>query len=355
MYKTFFNLECNPFELTPDPAFLFTTKRTNEALAALYYGVRQHKGFVVLTGEIGTGKTLLLRCLLEQLTQSEDVAYAYLFNGLLSPKGLLQYIVSDFGLNASGKNKSELLFELSQFVISRGSKNLTTVLILDEAHLLSGTILEEVRLLTNLETVQTKLLQIVLVGQPELDQKLDSFELRQLKQRIALRARLEPMNAIETRGYIEQRLKIAGVSNAATNLFPDAAIATVFRYSRGFPRLINTICENALIAAYAKQVRSLTPTIIEDVSKGLRIGVNEDDRSSPRDGGSTEIDRANRKELYSPPNGAEPLKDDAWSRRHVPARTDLVCDVPEGKGSLSRCALGELQVVDASSHLSEQA
>lgn len=351
MYKAFFNLECNPFELTPDPAFLFTTKRHNEALAALYYGVRKHKGFVVVTGEIGTGKTLLLRCLLQQLMQSEDVAYAYLFNGLLSPKELLQYIVSDFGLNASGKNKSQLLFELSQFVISRGSKNLTTVLILDEAHLLSGAILEEIRLLTNLETIQAKLLQIVLVGQPELDQKLDSFELRQLKQRIALRAHLEPMNAIETKGYIEQRLKIAGVSNPATHLFPDAAIASVFRYSRGFPRLINTICENALIAAYAKQIRSLTPAMIEDVSKELRIGLSEDDRGSPRDGGGPEIDRVNQTDSL---NGAESPKDDAWSREHVPARTELVRDVPESNGSLSRCAVGNLQVFDANSRLSEQ-
>src|SRR6202167_450156 len=188
MYKAFFNLTRNPFELTPDPAFLFSTKRHNEALAALYYGVRQRKGFVVVTGEVGTGKTLLLRCLLGLLKMSKDVAYAYVFNSRLSPTEFLQYIVSDFGLSTSGKNKTELLLELSQFLVGRGSQKQTTVLIVDEAHHLSAEILEEVRLLTNLETAEDKLLQILLVGQPELEDKLDSVGLRQLKQRIALRS-----------------------------------------------------------------------------------------------------------------------------------------------------------------------
>jgi general secretion pathway protein A len=273
MYKTFFNLTRNPFDLTPDPEFLFPTKRHNEALAALYYGVRQHKGFVVVTGEVGTGKTLLLRCLLRLLTQSEDVAYAYLFNNRLSPKEFLQYILSDFGLSASGKNKAELLLELSQFLIQRGSKKLTTVLIVDEAHHLSAEILEEVRLLTNLESAESKLLQIVLVGQPELELKLDSVGLRQLKQRIALRARLDSLDGNETKGYIERRLQIAGTGSQAETLFPEETIAAVHRHSRGFPRLINTICENALITAYARQMQSVTPEIIGDVANEFRLAV----------------------------------------------------------------------------------
>ena len=272
MYKAFFNLTRNPFELTPDPTFLFSTRRHNEALAALYYGVRRHKGFVVVTGEVGTGKTLLLRCLLRLLEQSPDVAYAYIFNGLLSPTEFLQYILADFGLAASGKNKGELLLDLSNFLISRGSKKETTVLIVDEAHHLSADILEEVRLLTNLETNEDKLLQVVLVGQPELDEKLDSAGLRQLKQRIALRAQLDPLDGIETKGYIERRLQIAGSSQANT-LFSEQAIAAVHRHSRGFPRLINTICENALITAYGRQMRSVTPGIIEDVAKEFRLDV----------------------------------------------------------------------------------
>src|SRR5580692_7271638 len=149
MYKAFYNLNRNPFEITPDPSFLFPTKRHNEALAALYYGVRRHKGFVVLTGEVGTGKTLLLRCLLQLLKRNNDVAYAYVFNGQLSPVEFLQYIASDFGLAAAGKNKSELLLELAGFVIARSKKNLTTVLVVDEAHQLPVNLLEEVRLLTN--------------------------------------------------------------------------------------------------------------------------------------------------------------------------------------------------------------
>ena len=273
MYKSFFNLTRNPFELTPDPAFLFPTKRHNEALASLYYGVRQHKGFVVLTGEVGTGKTLLLRCLLQLLAESKDIAYAYLFNSRFSPTEFLQYIVSDFGLPASGKNKSELLLELSNCVVSRGLKNLTTLLIVDEAHHLSTELLEEVRLLTNLETPNEKLLQILLVGQPELDKKLDSVILRQLKQRIALRAQLEPLDPQETKEYIERRLHLAGANSSATALFSAQTIAAVYRHSRGVPRVINTICENALVTAYAREMRSVTPDIIDSIAEDFRLEV----------------------------------------------------------------------------------
>ena len=164
MYKAFFNLSRNPFDLTPDPTCFVSTKRHNEALAALYYGVRWHKGFIVVTGEVGTGKTLLLRCLLRLLRASKDVAYAYLFNSRLSSTEFLQYILADFGRPTSGKNKAELLLDLGQFLVARGEKKLTTVLIIDEAHHLSEEILEEVRLLSNLETTYDKLLQLVLVG-----------------------------------------------------------------------------------------------------------------------------------------------------------------------------------------------
>ncbi len=272
MYKAFFHLTGNPFELTPDPAFLFGTRRHNEALAALYYGVRRHKGFVVVTGEVGTGKTLLLRCLLRLLKESKDIAYAYLFNSRLTSTEFLQYVLSDFGFSTSGKNKAELLLELSQFLVKRGSQKLTTVLIVDEAHHLSAEILEEVRLLTNLETAEDKLLQIVLVGQPELDLKLDSVGLRQLKQRIALRARLESLDLEETKGYVERRLQIAGMSQPDA-VFPEEAMSAVFLRSRGFPRLINTICENALIGAYAKQMRIVTPEIINTVADEFRLDV----------------------------------------------------------------------------------
>jgi general secretion pathway protein A len=273
MYKKYFQLTRNPFDLTPDPTCFVPTKHHNEALAALYYGVRRHKGFVVVTGEVGTGKTLLLRCLLRLFKESREIAYAYLFNSRLTPTEFLQYILADFGLPASGKNKSELLLDLGQFLVSRGAKKQTTVLIIDEAHHLSAEILEEVRLLSNLETTDDKLLQIVLVGQPELDEKLDSVGLRQLKQRIALRAHLGALDANETKGYIEQRLQIAGAEASPNPLFPPQAIDAAYRHSRGIPRLINTICENALITAYARQLRYVTPEIIVDVAKEFRLDI----------------------------------------------------------------------------------
>ena len=276
MYKSFYNLQRNPFELTPDPFFLFHTPRHNEALATLYHGVRGHKGFIVLTGDVGTGKTLLLRCLLQLLKQSNDVAYAYIYNARLSPVEFLQYIASDFGLPVSGKNKSEILFDLSNFVIARGSRKLTTVLVVDEAHHLSADILEEIRLLTNLETAKEKLLQVLLVGQPELNDKLDSASLWQLKQRIAHRSQLAPLDLDETRGYIEFRLQRAGASPTGSPIFLPDTIAAVYRQSRGIPRLINTVCENALITGYARQKRSVTPEIIDDVAADLRLHCNYD-------------------------------------------------------------------------------
>jgi general secretion pathway protein A len=279
MYKAFYNLKRSPFEITPDPFFLFPTRRHNEALAALYYGVRRHKGFVVMTGEVGTGKTLLVRCLLQLLNQS-NVAYAYVFNSRLSPVEFLQYVAGDFGLNVSGKNKSELLLVLSNYVISRHQKKLTTVLVVDEAHHVSTEVLEEIRLLTNLETTSEKLLQILLVGQPELDEKLDSIELRQLKQRIALRSQLLPLDLGETGGYIQRRLQLAGAS-ASEVLFPPETVARVHRHSRGIPRLINTVCENALITAYARQARSVTPDIIEDIAADFRLGVIHQPKAEP--------------------------------------------------------------------------
>lgn len=271
MYKSFFQLTRNPFDLVPDPTCFVSTKRHDEALAALYYGVRWHKGFIVLTGEVGTGKTLLLRCLLRLLKESKDVAYAYLFNSRLDPTDFLQYIVSDFGLNATGKSKSGLLLEIGRFLVARGARGLTTVLIIDEAHQLSDETLEEVRLLSNLETTDDKLLQILLVGQPELDEKLDSVGLRQLKQRIALRAHLNSLDVKETSEFIERRLRISGGGDRSSRIFPPETIASIFRASRGTPRLINSISENALIAAYARQSPIVTPEIIEEVVQEFRL------------------------------------------------------------------------------------
>lgn len=278
MYKSFFHLSQDPFGLTPDPAYFVPTERHNEALAALYYGVRQHKGFIAVTGEVGTGKTLVIRCLLKLLDESQDVAYAYIFHGKLTPFEFLQYILADYGLEPAGKNKTEMLLDLSRFLVDRHAKNLTTVLVLDEAQNLSEELLEEVRLLSNLETTKEKLLQIVLAGQPELDDKLDSYGLRQLKQRIVFRTQLETLTPEQTVRYILTRMVIAGSDPSETNVFPPETMATIFFFSKGSPRVINTLCENALIAAYAQQEQSVTPEMIESVARDLRM-----DLGNPRD------------------------------------------------------------------------
>jgi general secretion pathway protein A len=269
VYRHFYNLKRNPFEITPDPGFLFATRKHNEALAALYYGVRRRKGFVVMTGEVGTGKTLLVRCLLQILSQA-DVAYAYVFNPRLTPLEFLQYVAGDFHLPIAGKSKSELLLDLSSYLIKRREQCSTTVLIVDEAHHLSADVLEEIRLLTNLETPEQKLLQILLVGQQELDEKLDSRDLRQLKQRIALRSRLDALDVDETRGYIYCRLQRAESTNPS-QLFPMETIFEVHRHSHGLPRLINTLCENALIHGYARQLTSIPPEVIEEIADSFRL------------------------------------------------------------------------------------
>jgi general secretion pathway protein A len=284
MYKSFYNLQRNPFEITPDPSFLFPTARHNEALASLYYGVTAHRGFVVLTGEVGTGKTLILRSLLG-LLQRRDIAFALIFNPTLSPLEFMRYIARDFGLPVGDKAKDELIHVLNGFLLQRHQKGLTTILVVDEAHHLSLEILEEIRLLTNLETSQQKLLQIVLAGQPELDQKLDSHELRQLKQRIALRCHLDPLSPNETREYMRRRLRIAGAP-AANGIFSGPAIEAVFRHSRGIPRLINTIAENALLSGYAKHAATITSEIIEGVARDLRLGVVTVD---PRNNGGARL------------------------------------------------------------------
>jgi len=310
VYKRFYNLQKNPFEITPDPAFLFTTKGHNEALATLYYGVRRRKGFVVLTGEVGTGKTLLIRSLL-QLLKLGDVHYAYVFNPRLGPVEFLQYVAGDFRLPVSSKSKSELLLELSGFVISRYKKGLTTVLIVDEAHHLSEEVLEEIRLLTNLETTEEKLLQILLIGQPELDEKLDSVRLRQLKQRIALRSRLSPLQLEETEGYIRRRLQIAGCPNADA-VFPFDTVFEIHRHSRGIPRLINTLCENALVQGYARQSAKITAEMVEEIALDFRLNIVHSNPETEAEGQSLKtVEQAAKTllDLYASLRQAQPSRE----------------------------------------------
>src|SRR5215813_2767097 len=253
MYKQYFGLTRNPFEISPDPFFYHPTPRHNEALANLHYGVGRRKGFIVITGEVGTGKTLLVRCLLAELRKN-NIAFGYVFNPLLSTVEFFQYIMADLGLPYAGRSKTEILLDLNRFLIQRHARGLITALVVDEAQSLQPELLEEIRLLTNLETSQQKLLQIVLLGQPELETLLDSPQLRQLKQRIALRCQLLPLDEQQTRSYVLSRLERAG-ANPETPIFSDDSLSTLHEYSRGIPRIINNLAENAMVNAFAREQR----------------------------------------------------------------------------------------------------
>lgn len=270
MYKTFFGLKRSPFELSPDPYFVFPTEKIKETLFSVYYAIAQRKGFVVVTGEVGTGKTLMMRCLLD-LLKRQQVRFSNVFNPRLSPLDFLRYVTHDLGINVPEPTKANLLQALYRFLLAEVAKGLTTVLVIDEAQQLPLSVLEEVRLLTNLETTQQKLLQIILVGQPELDARLDSYELRQLKQRIAVRCRLEPLRENEVRTYVERRLQLAGANGYVQTLFPPETLSAVYRYSFGVPRIINSLCDQGLLAAYARNTKVVSVEMIDEIATYLRL------------------------------------------------------------------------------------
>jgi type II secretory pathway predicted ATPase ExeA len=282
MYKQFFGLSKNPFEISPDPFFYHATPRHNEALANLHYGVGRRKGFIVITGEVGTGKTLLVRCLLAELRKN-NIAFGYVFNPLLSTTEFFQYIMADLGLQYSGRSKTEMLLDLNRFLIQRHARGLITALVVDEAQALRPELLEEIRLLTNLETSQQKLLQIVLMGQPELEGVLDSPSLRQLKQRVSLRCQLLPLDEGQTRSYVLGRLERAGAKQEPP-IFDNEALDKVYEYSRGIPRIINNLCENAMVNAFARQIHTVTPDMITEVASDFRLNTSP---STPEETGET--------------------------------------------------------------------
>ncbi len=284
MYKQFFGLTKNPFEISPDPYFYHATPRHNEALANLHYGVGRRKGFIVITGEVGTGKTLLVRCLLAELRKN-NIAFGYVFNPLLSTTEFFQYIMADLGLQYSGRSKTEMLLDLNRFLIQRHARGLITALVVDEAQCLRPELLEEIRLLTNLETSQQKLLQIVLMGQPELEGVLDSPSLRQLKQRVSLRCQLLPLDEQQTHSYVLSRLERAGAS-AEPAIFEPEALSKIFEYSRGIPRLINNLCENSMVNAFARQQHTVTGDMISEVAADFRLTTSTSTPEEPVEAGA---------------------------------------------------------------------
>ncbi|MGH7277927.1 MAG: ExeA family protein [Candidatus Rokuibacteriota bacterium] len=268
MYLNFYGLREAPFSPTPDPRFLFQSARHREALAQLLYGVRERKGFIVLTGEIGTGKTTLLRTLLERLDASTPVAYVH--NSALGIEGLLEYILQDWGMKSHAGSHAQRLFELNEFLTGQHRQGLSPVLVIDEAQNLSIETLEAVRLLSNFETTNQKLMQILLVGQPELRDKLNAPALRQLKQRIGLRCHIAPLSPEEARLYIRHRLRIAGAADAG--LFTDAAIQKIADYSTGTPRVINIVCDHCLLAGYADSKKRIDAGMVQEAIEYLEEG-----------------------------------------------------------------------------------
>ena len=269
MYNSFFKLQASPFGTSPDPRFLYMMPHTREALACLEYGISARKGFTVLTGEVGTGKTTLLRRALSSFS-GRRVSTAFVFNPRLDVLDFLEFVLTDFGIVPQARTKSGMLLQLNRWLIERFRMEETCVVVVDEAQNLSWDLLEEIRLLTNLETSSEKLLQIVLSGQPELEEKLRHPSVRQLRQRISLWCRTQALTESQTHAYVAERLRIAG---ASWPLFSPEALGMIHRSSRGIPRLINLVCEHSLIMAYVEQARQVTPAIVESVAMELELDV----------------------------------------------------------------------------------
>jgi len=267
MYRSFFGLRALPFGASPDPRFLFMMPRIRETLACLQYGIAARKGFVVMTGEVGTGKTILLKTVLNSFTK-DRVATAFVFNPRLDPLDFLEFVLTDFGIPIAQRTKSGMLLQLNRWLIERYTQRGLCAIVVDEAQNLSWELLEEIRLLTNLETSSEKLLQIVLSGQPELEAKLHDPSVRQLRQRVSLWCKTSPLTSEETGAYIAERLRIGG---ATEPVFSAEAVELIHYFSKGIPRLINLLCENALIGAYAEQVRPVPAWIVDSVGVELEL------------------------------------------------------------------------------------
>jgi type II secretory pathway predicted ATPase ExeA len=276
LYENHFGLSQAPFNITPDPSFLYPSGSHREGLAQLSYGIRARKGFVVLTGEVGTGKTTLIHALLKDLNGNTQTAL--IFSTIDTPINLLRSVCEEFGLVDPRQSRREIhdyLVSLNEFLLESYQKGENCALIIDEAQNLSAEVLESVRLLSNFETSKDKLLQILLVGQPELAIRLNSPELRQLKQRVMLRHHLRALSPKDTSEYISSRLKIAG---GDPGIFTASALESIYSYSNGIPRLVNVLCDNALLIAYALRKKQIDAGIIREVSEDLGITSNTEVR-----------------------------------------------------------------------------
>lgn len=268
MYNAFFGFAESPFNLSPDPSFLYRSVQHEEALANLIYGVQSRKGFIVLSGEVGTGKTTMLECLRDFL-EAQRIEFAFIFNSRITSDQFFEMIAYDLNLRCQRTSKTEVLFQLNEMLIQQANSGRTTVLIVDEAHNLDWEVLEEIRMLGNLENRRGKLIQVILAGQPELDRKLDAPNLRQLKQRIVLRCSLEPFSETDTAEYIASRLERVGMPHQT--IFPPDVVAEVHVRSQGIPRLINGICDNLLLTAFALETRVTNLEMLEEVSQDMRL------------------------------------------------------------------------------------
>lgn len=267
MYLQHFGIAAKPFEVTPDPRFLFAGASHRDALAALTYGVQERRGFITLVGEVGTGKTTLLRSLLDSLDPT--VQTVLITHTTINREELTQMILAELEIPRTGLGRVQMLHRLQEFLLDRLSRGEQTLLVIDEAQNLSPAVLEEVRLLTNLETSDTKLLQVILSGQPEVERTLSRPELRQLRQRIAVQARVGPLSLQETARYISHRLRVAG--RRRQTIFTGAAIQAIWRTSRGIPRLINLMADHCLVSAYASGVRQVHLAMVNEVARDLGL------------------------------------------------------------------------------------
>ena len=274
MYKGFFKLKENPFNVSPDPRYLFLTKQIEETLASVAYGVQTRKGIITLIGEVGTGKTTIVNRVLNWLHQGATRT-AFLFNSRVNSAQFLDFVLAEFEIPCESSSKSQQLMKLNQWLVERFRAGETAVLIVDEAQNLTFPVLEEIRLLTNLETSTEKLLQIVLSGQPEFEEKLKLPQLRQLRQRVMIRCKTAPLTKEETQAYVLERLKIAGAVADGQPIFSPEAMDVVHLYSLGIPRVVNLLCEHALINAYVEQQRPIEPKIIEDIAREFQLDVAE--------------------------------------------------------------------------------